>query len=74
MDLCKIDRLTLIHWILAISQNIFGILMAKFCDIIDLLLVIGAEMSLWENRCAVAIVEKISLSTSFILLIALHFR
>jgi hypothetical protein len=41
--------------------------------IVDLQLVVGSKCCYENNRCADAIVEAISLSTSFILLIALHF-
>jgi hypothetical protein len=42
--------------------------------IVDLRLVIGSKCRYEKNRCADAIVEAISLLTSFILLMALHFR
>jgi hypothetical protein len=45
-----------------------------FTFIVDLRLVIESKCRYEKNRCTDAIVEVISLSTSFILLIALHFR
>jgi hypothetical protein len=45
-----------------------------FTFIVDLRLVVGSKCCYEKNRCADAIVEAISLSTSLILLIALHFR
>ena len=42
--------------------------------IVDLSLVVGSKCNHEKNRCADAIVEVISLSASFILIIALYFH
>jgi hypothetical protein len=46
----------------------------KSITIVDLQLVVRSKCHHEKNRCADAIVEAISLWTSFILLIALHFH